>query len=369
MKILLSSRERAAGVFVLVTLAVIVVAVVAAAVHNRWFASRVAYRTVVAQGDGLRGGAPVLLSGVEIGRIGSIRLTDDARIEVELELLAEHAVRLRTGTRVVVRRTLGIGEKRLQLVPPAQPGEPLPPGATLPADEPIDLLDAVTAIDLGRHLQTVDRMVTAIDGLLARLGEPEQRDRVFSAIARLDSTLSRLDRLLADVHEPLVAVARDPSLARAVRGADAVLNDPATRAAIGHVSAALAPGRLDALLARSESLLARLDQLLAEDGAITSAAAGAGRLVNDPRTERLLASLDRMADEEKMARLVDNMSVLAEQMARIGPEIPALSREMLVTMREAVVVLRALQESWLLEGAARKVREGAGTNPAPTPAP
>jgi hypothetical protein len=270
---------------------------------------------------------------------------------------------------VVVRRALGIGEKRLQLVPPAEPGEPLPPGATLPADEPIDLLDAVTAIDLGRHLQTVDRMVTAIDGLLARLGEPEQRDRVFSAIARLDGTLSRLDRLLADVHEPLVAVVRDPSLPRAVRGADALLNDPATLGALGHLSAALEPGRLDVLLTRSESLLARLDVLLAEDGAIASAAAGAGRLANDPRTERLLASLDSMADEEKMARLVDNMSVLAEQMARIGPEIPALSREMLVTMREAVVVLRALQESWLLEGAARKARDAAGTRPAPTPEP
>jgi hypothetical protein len=41
--------------------------------------------------------------------------------------------------------------------------------------------------------------------------------------------------------------------------------------------------------------------------------------------------------------------VLAEQMAKTGPEIPQMTREMTTTMREAVIVLMALQKVWLLE--------------------
>ena len=47
-------------------------------------------------------------------------------------------------------------------------------------------------------------------------------------------------------------------------------------------------------------------------------------------------------------------------MARIGPEIPTLTRELLATLREAVIVLKALQRTWILEDETKAVREEGG---------
>jgi len=58
--------------------------------------------------------------------------------------------------------------------------------------------------------------------------------------------------------------------------------------------------------------------------------------------------------------------VLAEEGARIGPEIPTATQELIATLREAVVVLKALQKTWLLKDEARDVRqelEGRGNQP------
>jgi hypothetical protein len=44
-------------------------------------------------------------------------------------------------------------------------------------------------------------------------------------------------------------------------------------------------------------------------------------------------------------------------MAKMGPQIPKLSREMLDALREAVIVLKALQRHWLLDDASREVKE------------
>ena len=47
-------------------------------------------------------------------------------------------------------------------------------------------------------------------------------------------------------------------------------------------------------------------------------------------------------------------------MAQSGPEIPALTRDLLATLREAVIVLKALQRTWILKDESAEVREEAG---------
>ena len=77
----------------------------------------------------------------------------------------------------------------------------------------------------------------------------------------------------------------------------------------------------------------------------------------DQRLERLLAGLDRLLADEQISRLLADLALLARQGAQVGPEIPALARELLLTLREAVVVLKALQQSWPLAEKARQARE------------
>ncbi len=360
MKIFLTYRERAAGLFLLSAMALVIAFVVGAAAKNRWFAPRVSYHMQVERGDGLREGSPILLSGVEVGEIGRVTILEDDRLDVELLVLTQHAHRVREGTTAVVRRLLGIGEKRVHLSTPPGENRTAEAGALIPSDEPLDLIDVVGTLNLGQSLRVTERALSTLEKLLGNLDEDERLDRMLGVMDRIGPTLEKVDKLLDDVHEPLVAVVSDPNLRGTLRGASSVLNEPATKKTLQNAAKILDPERIDGLLSRTESLLSRMDQLTAKEGVLTSTLENTNRLLTDGRTDRLITSLEKLTDEKKLGRIVDNMAVLAEQMARIGPAIPSLTRDMQVTLQEAVVVLKALQKTWILEDKARSVRKEQG---------
>jgi hypothetical protein len=348
-RIQLSYRERFAGIFLLVAAVMVVVFIVGAAAQNRWFAARVTFHTHVVRGEGLREGSPVLLSGIEVGEIGELKIMDDNRIDVELEILEQHASRVKAGSKAVIRRLLGIGEKRIDLVSPDDGGAPLPAGALIPADEPMDLLDVVSTIDLGQYIKTMDRAVAAMEVLLSKLEEENRLERMVVAFDEMGPTMQRMNKLLEDINEPMAELINDPAFRGTFQGADKIFNEPATRKTMRRMARTLEPEKVDRLMKRTDVLLARFDKLLAEDGHLVGAMEGMDKLMNDGRMDRMLTSMERLTDAEKLERLVDNMSILAEQMAKIGPEIPTMTRDMVKTMREAVIVLKALQKTWLLD--------------------
>jgi ABC-type transporter Mla subunit MlaD len=353
-KIFLSYRERIAGLFIVITVLLVVSFFVGAAVRNRWLAPRVAYHTHVIRGDGLRSGSPILLSGVEVGEVGDLSILDDDSIDVELIVLTAHAKRIKDGTTATVRRLLGIGEKRVHLT--SGKGAPLPFGSLLPAVEPMDLLDVVGQLDLGSYLNAMNKALSAMEKLLTKLEEDGRLDRLIAAFDRLGPTMEKVDALLSDLHKPLVEVVAGPELKGALKGANVVLNDPNTRKTMRGAASALEPERIDRLLARAEPMLARLESLTGDSGPLVSVLKDTDKLITDGRIDKLITSLDRLTDEKKLGRIIDNVAVLTEQTSKIGPEIPQITRELTATLREAVIVLKALQKTWILEGKADDVR-------------
>ncbi|MDD5307535.1 MAG: MlaD family protein [Deltaproteobacteria bacterium] len=356
MKIYLSYRERAAGLFLLAAILLVILFVAGAAVQNRWFRPQVAFHSHVMRGEGLRSGSPVLLSGVNVGEVGDLSIMPDNRIDMELLVDSKHSHRVRAGSKAVVRRLLGIGEKRIELVTGDKPGSPLPAGALLPADEPVDLLDAVSTIDLGVYMKTMDRAVSALEIMLTKLEENDRLERMVLAFDQLGPTMEKMNGLIGRIDEPLSKILNDPSALNAMHGMDRTFNDPYTHKALRAMAVAFEPERADQLMTRLDDVLGKLDVLMA-DGHLQGTLIGTDKLLNDGRMDRMLTAVEKLTDAEKLQKLVDNMAVLADQMARIGPEIPTLTREMMTTLREAVVVLKALQKTWLLESESKEAKE------------
>jgi hypothetical protein len=356
LKIYLSYRERAAGLFLLAAILLVVLFVAGAAVQNRWFRPQVTFHAHVMRGEGLRSGSPVLLSGVNVGEVGDLTIMPDNRIDVELLLDSKHANRVRAGTKAVVRRLLGIGEKRIEIVTGDKPGLSLPAGALLPADEPVDLLDAVSTLDLGLYMKTMERTISVFEVLLGKLEEKDRLERMIVAFDQLGPTMEKMNDLLGRIDDPLVAILSDPSALRAMHGMDKTFNDPYTHQALKAMAVAFQPERADQLMTRLDNVLGKLDVLMA-DGHLQGTLAGTDKLLNDGRMDRMLTAIEKLTDAEKLQKLVDNMAVLADQMARIGPEIPTLTKEMMTTLREAVVVLKALQKTWLLKSESQEAKD------------
>lgn len=356
MKIYLSYRERAAGLFMMLAVLGVFAFIIGAAIQNKWLEQRVPYHTYIVRGDAVRSGSPVLLSGIEIGEIGELNIMQDNRIDVELLVQKQYAPRIRRGSIAEVRRLVGLGEKRVVLVAGTESTEQLPPNAVLPANEPMDIMDAIANVDLGRYINTVDRAVNAMEITLKKLEENDRLERIVEAFDQMGPTLVQMNSLLSDLHEPLVTILSDTNFKDAFAGAAKVFNDRNTRKAMGAVAESFDPERMKSLMAKMESAMAAINDLAAKNGDLQGALEGANKLLNDKRFDRLLTSMEKLTDPEKLSKLVDNMSIVAKEMAQMGPEIPTLSKEMISTLREAVVVLKALQKTWLLKDESKEVR-------------
>jgi len=359
-KIFLSSRERVAGLFLLTAVAGVVAFVVGTAINNRWFVERVPYHVHIARGDGLPEKSPVLLSGIQMGEVGSLTILEDNRVDVEILIYAHHVARMREGTRAEIRRLLGIGEKRIHLHTDSPQSPPLAPGSRLPVVEPRDLLDFISNVDLDRYASAVDRAVAALELLLSSVEQDDRLARMLETVDKLGPLIESVDSLLRKAGPALTSLAKDPALKRTLRGADRLLNDPNLPKTLRGAASALAPERVDALLVQTDRLIGRLEVLLQADGGLHGTLAGTNRLLNDGRLDRVLASVEKASDAVELQTLVGNTALLAEQMAQIGPEIPALTRDLLATLREAVIVLKALQRTWILKDESAEVREEAG---------
>ncbi|MCP4196925.1 MAG: MCE family protein [Proteobacteria bacterium] len=351
----LSYRERMAGLFLVFAALGIVAFIVGTAIKNNWLEPRIPYHTHVVRGEGLRPGSPVLLSGVEVGEVGDLSILKDNRVDVEIRVRKRHAHRVREGTTAEVRRLLGIGEKRIYLLAPPDTGELLPPGALLPANEMMDILDAMSHVDLGRFIGTMDRAVVVGEVLLSKLEEEQRLERMMEAFDQMGPTMARINHLIAAIDKPLADLIGDPSLRRTFQGADKVFNDPQTRKAMRAVATTFDAEQMANLIARMEQASSRLADVLAEDGDFQGAMTGANRLLNDGRADRILTAMEKITADKKLNTLVDNLAVVADQTAKVGPEIPTMAKELISTLQEAVIVLKAVQKTWLLDDESKAV--------------
>jgi ABC-type transporter Mla subunit MlaD len=357
LNIYLSYRERIAGLFLLITALGVVLFIVGAAVKNNWLEPRIAYRTHVVRGESLHSGSPVLLSGLEVGEVGDLSIMEDNRIHVTILVRDRHAHRIREGTVAEIKRILGIGEKRIHLISP--PGKPprLPPGALLLANEPMDILDTLSNIDLDRYIATMDKAVATAEVLLTKLEEERRLERMMEAFDQMGPTMESLNFLLKKIDKPLAKLINDPSLARTFRGADRVLNDPYTKKAMRAIAITFNSNEMKNLIRGMDQAAAAIEKVLAENGNLQGTMQGANRLLNDGRSDRMLTAMESLVTDKKVDQLVENLAIVAEQTAKIGDQIPSMAGDFLKALREAVIVLKALQKTWLLDDEAKETRE------------
>lgn len=89
-----------------------------------------AYSAVFADAGGVTEGSPVLLSGVRVGQVAKVSLTADSQAELQLAIV--DGTTIPVGTEAILATSLvGIGDRPVQLVPPAKPTGSLPPGSQI----------------------------------------------------------------------------------------------------------------------------------------------------------------------------------------------------------------------------------------------
>jgi len=110
--------------------------------------------------------ADVTERGVDIGRVGSMRLTADHQVEVSLQI--KHSAKIPSNVRATVANLSAVGEQYVDLEPQTSDGPYLHEGSVIPASAAtVPLDDATILLDLDRLVNSVDKqhLATVIDEL------------------------------------------------------------------------------------------------------------------------------------------------------------------------------------------------------------
>lgn len=310
------SSPRKVGLFVAFTLAVIAGMILNFSKSRGVFTPSLTFDIVAERVGGLKVGAPVALSGVPIGSVSGIDLTDDRRsVKITVRVVKKYPIH--ADAKFGIEQSGFLGDEFVSIVPQKNEKPPLENGATVRAETPFNLQDAArsaTAL-LGKLDTAVERINSAVERVdqkllteatLTNLSETAVNFRLASAEATealhdvrrlvtnnsptITATFSNLNTL--SVQLATVATNVDGFLAEQKPAIGEVLgNASAATADLKSMTADLRAGRgvAGALLA-DEALRLQLGGALTNMATVSSNLARFGILYKPPQPRKVLTN-------------------------------------------------------------------------------
>ncbi|EDY87176.1 ABC-type multidrug transport system substrate-binding protein, putative [gamma proteobacterium HTCC5015] len=308
MQVEVSRYERVAGLFVVIALVAVTLVSIMLVVRTGYFSEKTPYSVVVKSATGLHVGTRVQMSGLNVGWVDDVDLIAPGQVLVEFSILEEYARRVVEGTKIQMVRPYAVGEKLLEIqaADPANP--PLPSGSSLPLLESFDLVDLMSGRTLGPFVASIEALVGDLNNTMLVLQEA--------------GTFERVNALL-DQSTPVMENVNNMS--REMAAMAGTFNEQQ---------------RLAKLLREMQASAQEMNQLLPVMRQNMPA-------IMEPMPE-LLNNLNAVSQE---------LQQLTPVLAEVGPELPRTSRRAIEAIDEAVILMKALQKSFLLEGKVEDVRE------------
>lgn len=271
------AKQLRVGVLILAALATVMLALLSVGQEQRFWERRVSYEIHFTRTNGLQVGAPVALTGVTVGSVGSMRFPADptARfIRVKVSVAGNVAPRVRENS-VASIRTLGLlGDKYIEISAGTPDAAPLPPGGVIASIDPIDY-EAV----LGQSGDIVSNVVELTASLRNLLKAMDRGQGLLGALVKNrelgEATLVDFQRTMRNLRETTTSL--QAILARIERG----------EGLLGMLARNTERGReIKEHLARSAANLEEVSRRLARSPLLRA-------LDDEQYTRRVLANLDR----------------------------------------------------------------------------
>jgi phospholipid/cholesterol/gamma-HCH transport system substrate-binding protein len=224
--------------------------------------------------NGLQAGAPVSLSGVNIGAVESIRFPADPQADyvvVKMWIEGSAAGRVRVDSLAQIKSIGLLGDKFIELTRGTPSAEPAEPGTVLRSEEPIDYEQLLRRTGTGDFVANVVSATNSLrvvleelekgNGLLAELLRPGRHDKRLD-VSSIAETLAHIDHLTTELDGTLDRLNHGQGLAAAM------LNDRTNgHRVLAYIASSAASlrstaQRLDQFTARLESAHGTLPRLL-----------------------------------------------------------------------------------------------------------
>jgi phospholipid/cholesterol/gamma-HCH transport system substrate-binding protein len=310
--------ETIVGLFVVASLAALLVMVVIVAQQEGLFQEYVEYRAIFKNVSGLKTGSEVHLAGVTVGNVLNTVINPEGNIVVTFQVTKKYSDRIRQDSTSTIGFMGLLGEKSLDLTPGSIKRSPVPPEGIIPSIEPLDITQIVAqaAPSLQDLQKVLNNLVTLTEGMSKPDSEFGQIVTSFKEIlAKMNKgqgSLGKLmnnDALYQDTAETMKQVRKfveDVAKGKGLFGT--LVNDPAFRD-------------------QAVKTMAELQSSFANFNKITTDAKEASARLPDisKRLERFVVNLDRA-----------------------GQSLPGLVNQGETTLSDLTKTSKAMQKSWLL---------------------
>jgi phospholipid/cholesterol/gamma-HCH transport system substrate-binding protein len=310
--------ETIVGLFVVASLAALLVMVVIVAQQEGLFQEYVEYRAIFKNVSGLKTGSEVHLAGVTVGNVLNTVINPEGNIVVTFQVTKKYSDRVRQDSTATIGFMGLLGEKSLDLTPGNLKMPPIPPEGLIPSIEPLDITQIVA--QAAPTLQDLQKVMTNLVNLTEGMSEPNSNfgqivtsfKEIFAKINQGKGSLGKLvnnDTLYQDTAETMKQVRKfvqDVAKGKGLFGT--LVNDPAFR-----------------------------DQAVKTMAEIQSSFADFNKITADVK-----AAAARLPDiSKRLERFVVNLD-------RAGQGLPGLITQGETSLSEFETTTKAFQKSWLL---------------------
>jgi len=308
MKIKFSKFERVAGLFVLTALVGTLTIAAGVAIKKGWFASKIPFETYMPSAEGIHSGTVVQIAGLRAGAVDEVELLSAERVRVTIEIFEKFHAQVRTDSGIQVLRPFVIGERVLEISVGSQDKPELGPGSEIPLKSSFDIMDVFSGKKLGPFLGTIEKLSENLKVLGEAFSDPERTKQVVAMFDKLAPLIANMNKMAAGV---------------------ASITDIATK-----------HKRMEILVSNLTDITSDLNKVLP------------AMVQESPEVGKHLGEMVK-----NMSVLTHEMQKLAPAIAAIAPEFPKTSMRAVEALNETVVLLKALQKSFLLRGNVEAVRE------------
>lgn len=311
MKIRFNKFEKVAGLFVGVAMLASVLGLISIAIKNGWLASKVKYATEIESADGVHAGTVVQISGLRVGAVTAVELQTNDRVRIEFEVIEKFANKIRKDSGVQMYRPFILADKVLDVSVGSDEQEFLQPGSVLPMRASSDVMDMLSGRKMGLILSSFDNLASSLNVVGQAFSNPE---RTKALVEMLDT----LKPLVQNLNQMSMEVVKITSVANKQKRIESIVES-----------------------------LAKISQEL---------------------NKAVPAFVSEVPDMgHQLGQIVKNLNVLTAEFQKltpaigvIAPELPRTSRRAVEALDETVVLLKAMQKSFLLRGKVEEVREEEG---------
>jgi phospholipid/cholesterol/gamma-HCH transport system substrate-binding protein len=163
--------ETIVGIFVVASLAALLVMVLIVAQQEGLFQEYVEYRAIFKNVSGLKTGSEVHLAGVTVGNVIKTIINPEGNIVVAFQVLKKYSDRIRQDSRATIGFMGLLGEKSLDLTPGSNHKPPIPPEGLIASVEPLDITQMVA--QAAPSLQDLQKVLTNLVSITEGLRKPE----------------------------------------------------------------------------------------------------------------------------------------------------------------------------------------------------